>query len=165
MMLCDRCSKNPAVIHLTRITQSGRSELHLCMQCATGVAKMTQQKEQAKYAIDQTLAKACGENGENLKCLGCGYTVADIRKTGRMGCSLCYETFADLIEPVIGALRRTSNALPGAKKQASEPSPAKPTANEAAIRDLRERMKQAVSREEYETAALLRDQIKALETR
>ncbi|MGI5877904.1 MAG: UvrB/UvrC motif-containing protein [Christensenellales bacterium] len=164
MMLCDRCSKNPAVIHLTRITQSGRSELHLCMQCATGVAKMTQQKAQAKYAIDQTLARACEQDGVNLKCPGCGFTVSDIRKTGTMGCSLCYETFADLIEPVISALRRTSNALPGAKKQAA-PLPTKPNPNEAMIRDLRERMKQAVSREEYETAALLRDQIKALEAR
>jgi protein arginine kinase activator len=147
------------VIHLTRIAHSGCSELHLCLQCATGAAKMNQQKAKVHSAISQTIASQLDGAGElPARCEGCGYTVEDIRKTGRMGCARCYRTFEQLIGPTINALRRAADAMPGVPRE-----PAAKESNEDVIRSLREQMRQAVSREEYETAARLRDRIKALE--
>lgn len=159
MRMCDRCGKNPAVIHLTRIAHSGCSELHLCLQCVTGAVKTNQQNANVHNAISQTIARQLDGAGEMpARCEGCGYTVEDIRKTGRMGCAQCYRTFERLIGPTISALRKAAGAMPGAAGE-----PAQEGRDEAAIRGLREQMRQAVNREEYETAARLRDQIKALE--
>lgn len=160
--MCDRCGENPAVIHLTRISEMGRSELHLCMKCATGVVKLNQQKKQAKNTIDETFARHMPASVSQKRCEGCGYTAEDIRKTGRMGCAMCYQTFAELIEPALKTLRRTAGTMPGMNETEKPPQDER---NKAKIRELREQMQRAVGREEYETAASLRDQIKALETK
>ena len=33
-MLCDQCKKREAVVHITKIENGRRTELHLCAECA-----------------------------------------------------------------------------------------------------------------------------------
>lgn len=89
-------------------------------------------------------------------CPGCGLTPADFKEHGRLGCSKCYETFEGKLEAVINKLHRGGSHLgkvPGGKKRVV-------SAEELA--KLKRRLEEYVSREEYEMAAEVRDQIKAL---
>ena len=42
-----------------------------------------------------------------LECPTCGFTQADFKKTGRLGCSTCYTVFA---EPLEGMLNKCTRA-------------------------------------------------------
>ena len=33
-MLCQECKKNPATVHVTKIVNNIKTELHLCQSCA-----------------------------------------------------------------------------------------------------------------------------------
>ena len=33
-MLCERCNKNPATVHVTKVLNDRKTEVHLCEQCA-----------------------------------------------------------------------------------------------------------------------------------
>ncbi len=41
-MDCEECKKRPATVHLTKIINNQKSELHLCEQCAKGKGEMYQ---------------------------------------------------------------------------------------------------------------------------
>ncbi len=94
--------------------------------------------------------------GNERACPGCGLTPADFKEHGRLGCSKCYETFDSNLAPVINKLHRGSCHLgkaPKGKKRSVSPEE---------IADLKRRLDEYVSREEYEMAAVVRDQIKSL---
>lgn len=80
-------------------------------------------------------------------CPACGFPLETYRKTGRLGCPDCYSVFARELEP----------DFPAAADDGSEPAPAADS-REALERQLRE----AVAREDYETAAALRDRLREL---
>jgi protein arginine kinase activator len=39
-------------------------------------------------------------------CPNCGYTLAELRRTGRLGCAQCYGPFAPLLAPQLPLLHR-----------------------------------------------------------
>jgi protein arginine kinase activator len=93
------------------------------------------------------------------KCLVCGYTQADFKKTGRLGCSTCYTTFAEGLNTLLKAMHKGTEhvgKLPHRAHRALELTDR--------MRTLTENLEKAVAEENYETAASLRDQIKQLES-
>lgn len=158
MHKCQRC-QSPATLHITEITEPGQyEEVHLCEQCAT---KYTHES-QAKSAPVKGAKEAVGDVEEGLfsqhACPNCGLKFVDFRNTGRLGCPHDYSSFRDdllpLLENIHGETRhvgKTPRRYPQAKK------------TEAELSQLRGRLKQAVTREDYEEAARLRDRIKKLE--
>ncbi len=93
------------------------------------------------------------------KCPVCGYTQADFKKTGRLGCSSCYATFGEGLNTLLKAMHKGTEhvgKLPQRAYRAIELSDR--------MRNLTESLEKAVQEENYETAASLRDQIKQLET-
>ena len=93
------------------------------------------------------------------KCPVCGFTQADFKKTGRLGCSVCYATFAEGLNTLLKAMHKGTEhvgKLPQRAHRAVELSDR--------MRSLTENLQKAVAEENYETAASLRDQIKQLET-
>jgi len=92
------------------------------------------------------------------KCDLCGMSFADLRREGKAGCPRCYDTFADELE-------RTVAGIHGGTKHTGK-APAKYEAKMAEaekIAKLRAKISEAVQAEDYETAAKLRDEIKAIE--
>ena len=88
----------------------------------------------------------------------CGFTQADFKKTGRLGCSACYVTFAEGLGSLLKAMHKGTEhvgKLPERAQRAMELS--------ERMRALTENLQKAVAEENYETAASLRDQIKQLE--
>ena len=108
--------------------------------------------------VDQT---GVGEEGKvgRVQCPRCGLVYSNFRETGRLGCSECYTTFRTQLRPL---LRR----IHGSTKHVGK-APARDSARVALRREiqrLHEEMQRAIEREEFETAASLRDQIRAIET-
>ena len=84
---------------------------------------------------------------------------ADFKKTGRLGCSTCYLTFAEGLGSLLKAMHK------GTEHVGKVPEHAQRAAElNDRMRTLNENLKKAVAEENYETAASLRDQIKQLES-
>ncbi len=92
------CKQNPAKVHLTQIVGDKMQKVDLCEDCA----KQKGVNDPAGFSLadlllglgaSQEIAQASG--GEEIKCPNCGFTQADFKKAGRLGCSQCYTTFAE----------------------------------------------------------------------
>jgi len=170
-MLCDICHKNKASIHITEIINDEAKELHLCQHCAeTESIKMQQ-----SFGISDLLSGLVDfpdimQKDKTSRCHSCGMTYDDFKRLGKLGCSECYATFSKMLMPLIKNIHGSVQHIgkepkkkPGIKKQAvvgkSEPFESKAITIDA----LKEKLKRAITAEEYEKAAILRDEIKALE--
>ena len=92
------------------------------------------------------------------ECPHCGIKFVEFRNTGRLGCPHDYQEFREeltpLLENIHGETRhvgKTPRRLPQNKQTQSE------------LMQLRNRLKQAINKEDYEEAAKLRDKIRTLE--
>jgi protein arginine kinase activator len=91
-------------------------------------------------------------------CSLCGSTSEDIARTGRVGCAVCYETFSKVLSPYITRIHGNtshSGRIPvgaGGKIRLRRKLDA-----------LKADLRRAVEAEEFERAAVLRDEIKQLE--
>jgi len=159
-MLCMICKQKPAQVHLTEIGEGDKmKKVDLCEECA----KHKGINDTAGYAIaglflglgePQEMAPAAG--GEEIQCPACGFTQADFKKAGRLGCSECYTAFAEGLESLLKTMHK------GTKHVGKTPRSLKQG------RDLADRLKQllkkldhAVTDENFEQAASLRDEIRS----
>lgn len=150
-MKCDVCSRRDATAVITMIMAGKNTVRRVCPQC---VRKL--QRGDA-YAAQMALLGTMSAPAEEIKCPVCGCTSEQLRRSGHVGCANCYQAFAPLLQPL-------SVRMNGALQHAEGESPAAP-ADERAMRlnKLREAMFAAVNAEEYERAAQLRDEIRAME--
>jgi protein arginine kinase activator len=175
-MICENCLKNVASVHVTEIVQavslptsaeSGADagqkvrEQHLCEACAQNmdlphvpVAKksMADIWKLLQISAQQTRKKPA------LTCPDCGMTLDEFRKKGRLGCAKDYEVFAahigELLERVHGA-RTHVGRVPGTSEAELE--------RIKRLNELKSQLEVAIRDEAYESAARLRDELKALD--
>jgi protein arginine kinase activator len=89
----------------------------------------------------------------------CGFSQADFKKTGRFGCSNCYEIFADGLEAMLKGMHKGTThvgKVPQSLLRARQ--------REDELKKLQRDLRKAVTDEKFETAAELRDKIKQIET-
>lgn len=96
-------------------------------------------------------------------CPQCGFTVADWKKLGRLGCPGCYRAFAGAIRHQLPHLHGGATVHWGRIPQGDAPGCA--AARRQRIARLKERLGAAIDSEDYEQASLLRDRILELEKR
>lgn len=157
-MLCDECGKRPAAVHITKVENGKKTDIHLCEQCAS-----------PSFSINDLLTGFLKSGNvfplkvdvaSDVKCNVCGLTYSMFRESGRFGCSNCYKTFGEKLNPLFKKVH--GNTTHTGKV------PAKAGGKIKALREI-EKLKQelntAVKNEEYEKAASLRDQIRALSQR
>lgn len=167
-MLCDECKKRPASIHLTKMVNNKKYERNLCQQCASesGDAEFA---FEPKYSIHDLLAGLLNfepgtanalakKPGTMAVCDNCGMSYADFSRGGRLGCSMCYTHFAQQLDPL---LRRVQGGTQHTGKVPNRTGGTLMMKNK--IQQLRQDLQKYISREEFETAAHVRDQIKQLE--
>lgn len=162
-MLCENCGKNEAAIHLTQIQNNEMSTLHLCEACAesrglstghpAGVAPLADFIAQMGKSIAAETVATAGT------CPSCGLTLADFKRTGRLGCARCYTTFDASLR---GLLRKLHGGTQHSGKVYLPPDPTE-TDRTARVVSLRRSLARAVEAEDFERAAALRDQIRRLE--
>jgi len=166
-MMCDNCGAADAVFHLTEIETTRCSVAHLCEKCAAAKGLDTEGEESPDFPLTDFLAQIGGSDeeddpapaGDRDACSFCGLTFSAFRETGRLGCPHCYVTFEGHLKSL---LRRIHGATQHAGKVYLPPDP---TASEKQKRleGLKRRLQRAVSAENFERAAELRDEIRAME--
>lgn len=161
-MLCQNCKKQEATTHIKRIVNGESTEAHLCADCAKSLGYSNAFSDFG-FGFSDMLSSlfepaAVGRLSNSvLRCEKCGCSFNDIVKSGKVGCADCYETFYDKLMPSVERIHgrtqhegKIPNGSPVQKKNSR-------------IDELREQLQNAVNLQDYETAASLRDQIKALE--
>lgn len=156
---CSLCDKD-ATVHLTQIINNKIHKVDLCEECA-------QQKgvtDPEGFALADLLQNTpfvaqSSADEQQLECPDCGYTSADFRRTGRLGCASCYEIFDSQVIPVLedmhSGITHTGKVPEVAMQRLS---------SKVALKNLKHSLERAITEEAYEEAAKLRDQITALET-
>lgn len=156
-MICQQCDLE-ASVHLTETVNGTTREVHLCSSCArrSGVLVSQPPPELGLEAVVQTLiinhvGELVGELAR-LRCGLCGLKFMEFRTGGRLGCPHDYELFRSGLLPIVlrshGATRHVGK----------RPRRRDPEANPRL--SLRAKLRQAISGEDYEQAALLRDQLR-----
>jgi protein arginine kinase activator len=159
-VLCQRCKKQPATIHLTEIIHDEKRERHLCEDCAheEGVAVKAQINLQDILSGMLEAHQTAGKEA-NLTCPDCGMTYAEFRNQGRMGCPHDYEAFAEPLAEVLDKVHGSREHLGKMPRRAGAD-----THGQRELMQLRRQLQEAVESEHYEEAARLRDLIKKKET-
>jgi len=166
-MLCERCHERPATVHYTEIVNGHKAHTHLCEACAGQVqpgelgfipqinlpnllaSLLNQAPSAQQYAATAR---------QEISCPTCGTTESLFAKKGLLGCGDCYLHFEDRLGPLMRRIHGSSNHAGKVPERAG--GRAKVIKE---IRELKESLKQSISREEFEKAAQLRDQIRLLE--
>jgi protein arginine kinase activator len=159
-MLCDVCKCNDATVFLTQILEGKMQKVNLCDACS----KEKGVQDPTGFALADLLlgigaAEEIEKGATTQKCPVCGFSQADFKKTGRLGCSACYVTFGEGLNTLLKAMHKGTEhvgKLPHRAHRAMEIN--------HRMRTLAENLEKAVAEENYETAASLRDQIKQLES-
>ncbi len=162
-MLCQICNKKNATVHLTEIINDQMTEIHLCEACAKqkGVAGMGQPfglQDLLAGLVDFGTPVAPGAKKTDVKCPNCKMTYEDFRKLGRLGCSVCYDTFKDTLDPLLKKVHGSVQHVGKAPVREGEKFQKKQERQ-----DLQFRLQRAIQSEEFEEAARLRDKLRKLE--
>jgi protein arginine kinase activator len=161
-MLCTICKEKPATVHLTQIVGDKMQKLDLCEDCA----KTKGINDPTSFGLadldlvlglgaSQQIEQAAG--GMELKCPRCGFTQADFKKSGRLGCPECYKTFAEGLSGLLKTMHKSTRHVgkaPEALRATRE--------NSDRLKTLQIKLARAIKDENYEQAAQLRDEIKQL---
>src|SRR5512134_742395 len=106
-MHCDVCKHNQATVFLTEIVDGKMKKVNLCESCSIekGVTDPT-----AFALADKLFGKGIAqeiEQGASVEsCPVCGFTQTDFKKTGRLGCAHCYETFEVGLDTLLKAMHK-----------------------------------------------------------
>ena len=160
-MLCQRCKKHTATLHLTDLVNGEKQEKHLCVHCAADEGIAVKQHVSINEVLNSFLmSQASVQELAKLKCPECGTTFVEFRSQGLLGCPNDYDAFGEALAHVIeraqdGHTRHTGNA-PGRNVEID------PAQQERL--QLHRELRDAVDTEDYERAARLRDRLAELDT-
>lgn len=161
-MLCQRCKKATATVHLTDIPKhSGdKIERHLCDDCALaeGVTFKPHLPPLNELLTNFVLSQA--QALDELRCDECGTTFSEFRSQGLLGCPNDYVAFEEVLSPLIAQAHENGTHHVGK----IPPTRPRSEVRQRELARLKRELGAAVAREDYETAARLRDQIKTAES-
>ena len=166
-MLCEMCNKNEATVTIVKVVGMSKTEINVCNECANYLLGNTvssfsfSQKNLNELLINllNAFSRYNGEENYNIseveiKCPNCGQTYTEFIESGKYGCSKCYEIFNKQNKPLLNRLHGYSQhkgKIPNAVKIRLE--------GVQKIAIIKDELQKAVSKEEYEKAARLRDLI------
>ncbi len=160
-MQCQICNKNEATIHLTEITDGQRTEMHVCQLCSQEQGIVVQSQMPINELLSNLLAsqptdeQLFGTTDAQQACPHCGFTLGRFQKEAVLGCPCDYEVFEKSLLPLIKKAHAGQTVHCG-KVPLKIPKDAKKTIE---ISGLQKKLENAVKKEDYETAAKLRDKI------
>ena len=165
-MLCQNCGKNEATTHIKQIINGDMAESHLCSDCASHLG-YTDMFSGFGLNLSELFGGFLGDmmpslsSGKTQRCAKCGTSFEEIVRDGRVGCEDCYTTFYDRLLP---SIQRIHGKIKHSGKVSTAPveAPKQETVEEK-IEKLKAAMNEAVAKQEFEEAAKIRDEIKALE--
>ena len=176
-MICSNCKKNQANVFYKQNINGKKTEYNLCSECA----EKLQNEGKLEFNIPDpfeisdpfenfgsffglkpffsspALSSGRKQNGQK-KCTLCGSTFEDLVNSGKIGCAECYKTFENELRPTIENIHGKEKYVGRKPLRFAEKESA-----ESKIASLRKEMKKAISEENFERAAELRDEIRKTE--
>lgn len=163
-MMCEDCGKKPATFHMTEVTNGKSKEIHLCEDC-------TSQNEDfsfnSSFTIQNLLAGLLDmpndqnfelEAIEDISCENCQTSYEEFKRRGKFGCSKCYDSFREKLEPLLKKIHGHDTHVGKIPKRTGGKIKVRKDINK-----LKKRLERSVENEEFELAADLRDEIKRLQ--
>lgn len=171
MMICDECGKREATVRFEQVINGKHTVTNLCQECAEKKGIMNVNVFlHPSFNITSLLSALLGSQikgapalepgGEETRCPVCGMSYRDFARAGMLGCSRCYKTFEDRLDPLLRRIHGSDRHVGKAPVKAGGS-----TKLRREIDGLKKELSLAISREAYEKAAQLRDKIKELELR
>jgi len=163
-MKCQKCQMREATNHMTEVVNGKKQELHLCQECAA-VSPEFQAMKHMEFGIGDFLGGIFGGKPKTLNetvtktavCPDCHMPFEEFLQKGRLGCGTCYSVFRNRLERPLKQIHGTNehvgkvpSRLGGALKRDRE------------VSHLEAELNAAVMKQDFETAAELRDKIRAL---
>lgn len=156
-MICEYCNQREAEAVLKQKLNGKIQIIHLCSVCANS---MLLNNFFSDFSVNNIFAKNLETMPKTKKiCSKCGASFEDIVSSGRIGCSYCYDEFANEINRTIEKVHGKAVHIgkkPRSAKKISE--------RKQLIAEYRNKLNKLVIEQEFEEAALLRDKIKMLES-
>ena len=164
-MKCQKCEK-AATFHITEIEGGKHHELHFCEDHARGYLTQPEAEPTGGQTIGGALAQhlAVGQTAaelaqlDQMACSICGITFFQFRNQGRLGCPNDYICFEKELEPLIVNIHGETEHTGKRPKRLAQG-----THQQTDLIRLRRELKEAIVKEEYETASRLRDDIRRIE--
>ena len=166
-MKCSKCNYNDANVYIEQTVNGETRKAHLCSECAhsSGMymgfqitpggldfSQAPQSMHNFWFAPDKSSAS------QTPACSVCGHLFSSFKKSSKLGCAACYEAFEAELVGIFGKLQpgtRHIGKIPTRKSEAIQKG------NQLA--DLKSKLQAAISNEEYEEAAKIRDIIREME--
>ena len=182
-MICERCHKKEATVHITEVLNGSRTEKYLCQDCAAQEKGMHFQQDFFSdpftdfFGRDSLFDRLWGNGNErltgSLSCPSCGTTYQDFRQSGKLGCPSCYEAFREKLRPLFqqaggshnhtGKGPKISISTDGdADTSGSVKNPEAEKKVSPEVAELNKKLQQCIKEERYEDAARIRDEIKRI---
>lgn len=152
-MLCAKCKKNKAIIYYRREQNGAHTQKALCPDCAA-----LEQKEELSINPLAGFFSSCRSGvSEAKRCPVCRASLRDLVQSGSMGCPECYQTFSEELRPVLNSLHG------GAAHTGSTPQSPPPACRIYGESErLQSALLEAINRQDYERAAVLRDTLQKI---
>ena len=177
-MLCDRCKKREATIHIKEVHDGKCISTNLCPECAKekelsgGLGAFGFNLAEVIFNMGKGNGAGKPQPEEEMRpetevrreedapvCPRCGWSLEKMRKSaGKLGCSECYTTFAKWVDMAVEQVQRGKVHVGRRPRKRSRSL----SAVRMEIDRLQLDLAAAVSAEEYEKAAGIRDRINAL---
>ena len=175
-MQCDYCDSK-ATVFFTQIIDGVSKKSCLCEKCAIengvtdpegflldDIPPVSASSQSASAADGKTFGEThiaavqpSAKVAADQLCPGCGFAFDDLKQIGRLGCSQCYQFFREEIKVNLGVMHKDINhvgRVPEGMLEVFE--------YRKQLEELKQKMETAITEENYEKAAALRDEMQQL---
>lgn len=181
-MLCQVCGKRNYRVKITRIVNGEAEELKVCDECAAQIspyhAKISSKisptskqavenllkdllsQKEAGAVVEVTSGSSEEESGAQPICVTCGLEYSKYKQTYMLGCPDCYDAFG---QALLGDIQRIHGAL---KHVGGRVTPDNSVLDaQARAKQVRLELEEAIDREDFTSAARLRDELREIEAK
>jgi len=165
-MKCQDCGERESTVRVTQIVNNEKVVLKLCKECA-GRRGFHSPLDNTPFPLanflsgmltkDDSSLKSISMSASDLVCPNCGLDLEKFKNLGRFGCSQCYQTFREQLQDLLRRIHGSSLHRGKLPPMLSEDA--------SLIKEqerLQEELQRAISSEDFERAADLRDKLKSL---
>ena len=158
---CDECGK-PATVHEVEIIKGQKIEKHLCDDCARSEGIPVKDSFTPINELLTNFVKMHSGSApqKDLVCENCGLTFSHFREHSLLGCPECYTAF----DKPLGSLLERAHEGGTQHLGKTAGSSGSSEMRQQQLLHMRSRLAAAVSAEDYELAARLRDDINNYES-
>lgn len=154
-MVCEKCQINFATTIITKTINGNSTSSHLCAECAfkAGYSNLF-----GDFSLNHIMPDLERAVNFEVHCTKCNSTFSQILSDGKLGCSECYSVFSAEMMPTIENIHGKAYHVGKRPQKYTQTQDIMETINE-----LKASIDQAILTQDFEKAAVIRDEIKKLE--